>query len=801
MGRFLKWLVGGLFSLVFLVGLLIFLLVTFVDLNSLKPRLETLAKEQAEIDLRIAGDLSWSFFPYLGIELGEIQIRPLATPNARPLASIQEAAVGVAVIPLLKGEVKINRLHLIQPKVYLHRNTAGIANWELVQEGLAKNPSEAEVTTNSAPVESIQLEQATPTTASPLELNLAIADIWLDRAEVQIQDEIDKLDVQLTDVSIRAKNVSLTQAFPLELAAKLSLAKPAANIDLSLASNVQLNLAAEHYGLDKLTVKLIAAYPEMLNSPITLTLDGNLDAQMATGKVKLPLTLGLTAPDWRDSTLPELGTTKITVDADLNLNTQLYLLNKLQLASAIRLDKQQKLLPLEVLVTAEADLDKQLASLNQQLQLDELEQQLSIEASRLLEDLAFSGSLTLEIAQLRKLLTNLGIQLPEMADSTTLKQALAEIGFTGDLHQVAINKLDLAFDETQFKGKAKVNLQTLAIFLRLAGNQLDADRYLPPPTDEEIAEKTSPEANQEVAATDEELLPVELLKELNLDIGFTLDKLKVTGLTLEAIDLGLTAKDGLIDLQRANLDLYQGVFHNKARVDLRNEPALLSITTNLKNVNLRPLLDDLEQEAIPFRGKLNITGDFTTQGTRLSQWLAHSNGKGNLHMLDGAVTGVNLTKEVCVAAASIDGTSTSQQWSKDTEFTSLLADINLVNGKLNNQDLRLAIPGFEVSGYGFYHLVAENFLYNLGAQFNKNANQQICPVNSNLAEIRWPVKCKGSLADESVAIECKPDTKAVTSLVGQMLKDTAKQKAKEKIDENKDEVKDKAKEKLRSLFK
>ena len=89
MGRFLKWLVGGLFSLVFLVGLLIFLLVTFVDLNSLKPRLETLAKEQAKIDLNIAGDLSWSFFPYLGIELGEIQVRPLATPNARPLASIQ----------------------------------------------------------------------------------------------------------------------------------------------------------------------------------------------------------------------------------------------------------------------------------------------------------------------------------------------------------------------------------------------------------------------------------------------------------------------------------------------------------------------------------------------------------------------------------------------------------------------------------------------------------------------------------------------------------------------------------------
>lgn len=811
MGRILKWGLAGLLGLVLLVGLGIFLIVTLVDLNSLKPRIESLAKEQANIDLRIPGNLSWSFYPYLGIELGETQVRPLATPEAPPLASIQKVAAGIAVMPLLSGEIKIQRIHLIQPEIHLHRNSQGVANWELIQEGLAKAADEDSTETDSEAPKKEQPEQASETADSSLALNLAIADVWLASAAVHIQDEIENLDLQLTDVSLRAKDVSLDKAFPIALTAKLNLAEPAANLDLNLTTNVQLNLAAKHYSLDKLKVKLIAAYPEMLNSPMTLTLDGKLDAQMASGEVRLPLALTLSAPNWADADLPEIAATQLVVDANLGLNKQFYLLNKLQLDTSLRLDKKQKMLPLSLKVTGEADLDKQLATLNQQLSLNELQQSLNIKATELLEELKFTGALNIEVIQLRKLLTDLGIELAEMADNTTLSQLAANLGFTGNLQETKVNQLDLAFDATEFKGHAQVNLETLAIYLRLAGNQLDADRYLPPPlTDEEAEAKAG--THKEVAANeDAELLPVELLKELNLDLGLTLGKLKVSDLTLEKLDLALIAKDGLVHLTKANLDLYQGTLRNKAQVDLRKDPAELSLTSHLKGLNLRPLLDDLKQESIPFRGTLNVAGDFTTQGTRLSEWLAHSNGEGSLRMHEGAVTGINLTKEVCEAAASIDGQTSSKQWSKDTEFTHLLADINLVKGQLNNPDLKLAIPGFEVSGYGFYHLVAEDFLYNLGVRFSKDADQQSCPVSSTLAEIRWPVECKGSLAGESPDIKCRPDTKAVTSFISQKITEAAKERADEikaqvkdeaktKLDEQKNQLKEDARKKLRSLF-
>src|SRR5690554_4664193 len=106
MGRLLKWLFAGLAGLVTLVVLGILALVIFVDLNSFKPQIEAQAADKAGLDLRINGELSWSFYPYLGIRLGAVELRPLQTPDAEPLASMQGAAMGVALLPLLSGDIQ-----------------------------------------------------------------------------------------------------------------------------------------------------------------------------------------------------------------------------------------------------------------------------------------------------------------------------------------------------------------------------------------------------------------------------------------------------------------------------------------------------------------------------------------------------------------------------------------------------------------------------------------------------------------------------------------------------------------------
>ncbi|MBE0506680.1 MAG: AsmA family protein [Marinospirillum sp.] len=764
MGRLLKWFSVGILSLITLLVLGILALLIFVDLNSLKPNIKSLAAEQAGLDLRIPGDLSWSFYPYLGIQLGAIEVRPLQTPEAEPLASMQGAAMGVALLPLFSGEIQVSLIHLIQPQVFLHRDQQGQANWELIQIPDSGTEDTTDKVTAEVP--------ATETETGSMSLNLAIADLWLDRAKVRVLDEVENLDLELADVSFRARDVSLEKAFPIEAAAHLTLAEPATTLQLNLTSRVSLDLINESYLLDQLKLQLEAGYPELLKSPITLDLEGRIAAQMQEGSIHLPLSLSLSKPQWVDDGLPGFAATRIKMDAQLDLLNELYQLKQFELISGVQLDSNSKMLPLEITLNAVANLATQQASLKQHLLLDQLTQQLHVTASQLLNTPEFSGQLLVDIPQLRNLLGNLGVDLPEMQDSTTLNRLALAIRFAGSEEKIILPELDLTFDSTQFKGQAGVDLDSMALFMRLAGDELDADRYLPPPSEEEELA-----AVDETTSEDNELLPVELLRELNLDLGFTLQQFQITGLKVQNIDLAVLAKDGLVQLERVNLDLYQGQFRNRASVDVRNEPAKLNFSTRLSDMNLRPLLDDMELESIPLRGKMNLSGDFTTTGTRLSEWLAGSNGKGNLRMVDGAVTGVNLSREVCVAAASLEGRTSQQNWSPDTEFTNLLADIDLVNGKLNNRDLRIAIKGFEVSGLGHYHLVNEDFLYNLGIRFTADADQHACRISNNLALVRWPIECKGSLAGETPEISCRPDTRAVTDLVGGLLRDAAKREA------------------------
>lgn len=761
MWQLFKWLFAGLLSLATLVILGILALLIFVDVNSLKPSIKNLAAEQAGLDLRIPGDLNWSFYPYLGIQLGAIEVRPLQTSDAEPLASMQGAAMGVALLPLLSGEIQISLIHLIQPEVFLHRNQQGQANWELVQtpSSDSENTSHNEVPTADS-------------TTDTLNLNLAIADLWLDKAKVRLLDEVENLDLELADVSFRAWDVSLEKAFPIEAAARLTLAEPATTLQLSLSSRLRLDLINQSYLLDQLKLQLTAAYAELLKSPITLDLEGQVTARMQEGSVHLPLYLSISSPQWLDQGLPKLAETRIKMDAQLDLLKELYQLKQFELISGVQVGSGSKIQPLEITLNAVANMVTQQASLKQHLLLDQMTQQLHVTASQLLEAPEFSGQLLINIPQLRDLITNLGVELPEMQDPTTLSRLELATRFAGSEHKVILPQLDLTFDSTQFKGQAGVDLDSMALFMRLAGDELDADRYLPPPSD-----KKAGAAVEDSHSEDNELLPIELLRELNLDLGFTLQQLQITGLKVQNIDLAVVAKDGLIQLERANLDLYQGQFRNRASVDVRNEPAKLNVSTRLTDMNLRPLLDDMELESIPLRGKVSLSGDFTTTGTRLSEWLAGSNGKGNLRMADGAVTGVNLSREVCVAAASLEGRTSQQNWSPDTEFTHLLADIDLVDGELNNRDLRIAIKGFEVSGLGHYHLVNEDFLYNLGIRFTADVDQQACRISNNLALVRWPVECQGSLAGETPTIRCRADTRAVTDLVGGLLRDAAKREA------------------------
>ena len=64
------------------------------------------AREKANIELTLGGDIGWSLFPWLGIELKDVGIAPVGAPD-QSLAQVGNMGLGVEVLPLLRRQVRI----------------------------------------------------------------------------------------------------------------------------------------------------------------------------------------------------------------------------------------------------------------------------------------------------------------------------------------------------------------------------------------------------------------------------------------------------------------------------------------------------------------------------------------------------------------------------------------------------------------------------------------------------------------------------------------------------------------------
>ncbi|WP_020209911.1 AsmA family protein [Gilvimarinus chinensis] len=124
----MKLIVKLFMLLLLLVILAVAFVLLFLDPNVFKPRIEKLAAQQG-VHLDIAGDLGWRFWPSVGIDINDISVASVQTPD-EPLASLNSASLLVATKPLFNGELQVQHLLVDGAKVTLTADKAGSKNWQ-----------------------------------------------------------------------------------------------------------------------------------------------------------------------------------------------------------------------------------------------------------------------------------------------------------------------------------------------------------------------------------------------------------------------------------------------------------------------------------------------------------------------------------------------------------------------------------------------------------------------------------------------------------------------------------------------
>ncbi len=117
-----------LLSLVLLVIGGMVALTLLISSDEIKQTLIAQVKQQTGRELRIDGSVSWSFFPSVGIDIAQVQLRNPTGFPAEPLISVARAHIRVAVTPLFSRRIDIEQLELIKPQIHLFRTSQGHTN-------------------------------------------------------------------------------------------------------------------------------------------------------------------------------------------------------------------------------------------------------------------------------------------------------------------------------------------------------------------------------------------------------------------------------------------------------------------------------------------------------------------------------------------------------------------------------------------------------------------------------------------------------------------------------------------------
>lgn len=125
MSRFLSFLV----VLVLLVVGVLFAAPSFIPVESYKPQITALVKEQTGRDLTIDGDISLSFLPRLAVSVNDVTFQNASWASSPHMAKMEQLEIVLKIFPLIRGEVALDRFIMRRPEIDLAVNRQGVGNW------------------------------------------------------------------------------------------------------------------------------------------------------------------------------------------------------------------------------------------------------------------------------------------------------------------------------------------------------------------------------------------------------------------------------------------------------------------------------------------------------------------------------------------------------------------------------------------------------------------------------------------------------------------------------------------------
>lgn len=427
---------------------------------------------------------------------------------------------------------------------------------------------------------------------------------------------------------------------------------------------------------------------------------------------------------------------------------------------------------------ARVDLQKDIASLtNLQLQLEQLKLSGRVDISELSNELKVNANLQSEEFNPRQFADTLQQALPQFISDSALTQLrfASDIEYSGN--SARLNNLNIALDETQLNGSVAItNLQTQAMVVKLKIDQLNLDHYQALVPEPAAGSTTKPQAGGKVV-TPMPILPVDMVKALNLDASINMGKLTASGAELTDIAMKVSAKNGVVKLSPLSAKLYQGATHFVASIDVRPKQPQWKFNGTVSKVQIAPLLKatgDIDW----VEGSFDFDGQLSAQGNMQDALMRSLTGPAKFSLNNGMLRQMNLEKTVCQAIALVNSQRLSRPFGPDTVLKNINGTLQFGDGRLTNTAFTAGLSNTTVKGSGGIGLLDNSVDYRMGIRVIGELEQidPACEVNKRYKDIYWPLRCKGSLDDEPSKL-CGIDEERMDDVIQQMAEEEIKSRA------------------------
>ncbi len=740
MSRLIKWLLFGVVGIVALVVALVVAIVLLVDPNDYRDDIARLVHENTGQQLVIEGDIRLSFFPWLGLDLGRTRLENREGFGEQPFVQVESAGIAVRLLPLLRREVVMDTVRMDGLLVHLVRNEQGEGNWEL---DLPESPDDV---TTEAPEEAPEAEPAEdpapPVTIARLDgVELTGLRVIYDDRQAGTRQEVGPANLYLGRIDLDT-DISLQADWVAELDDGLRIE---GELDSLFRVDQDFNLF--HFALRELDLRTFAeGLPEDgLRSTLGAVVDVNLAQDSARLEALRLRTAGLDLTAQAD-------VSALTADPAVEGSFDLAESDVREVLVAFGQDVED-----DGPYPSDLTLGGRFAYAGDDLRLTDLRlraagMDLSAEAEVLgvTAGPAVAGRFEVAEVDLRDVLRALNQDIPDTADPEVLTAFSVRGEFSATEDAAEVGGLTVRLDDTSMTGSVSVREFEDPMFgFDIEVDALDADRYLPPPAEDEPAPV---EAVADDSGAESAELPLELLRALRLDGNVRLGELVIRELLFSDLHLTVQADGGQVRVHPVGARMYGGEYRGDIRVDARGEQAVISLDERVEGVQAQPLVQHFMGRNL-LEGTGNLSLQAEAEGVEVMDLVRTLVGEAEFRFTDGAVMGMNIAQMVRGATARLQGQRADAAEVQRTDFAELVGRVVFDRGIVRNEHLDAQSPLLRVEGGGEANLVEQTVDYRLTVNLVGTLQGQGGESLDNLRHLPIPLRIRGSLLAPGITLD------------------------------------------------